>query len=109
MTGKAAARIQGAAARKGKRAGNFTNALLKEANELSQSRQLAESQQQRIQNEIELIQRATTDETLIAEALRNFEALFEVLPFEDRLALMEQLVSEIRVSRIEPEKFASHT
>lgn len=30
-----------------------------------------------------------------------------MLPFEDRLALMEKLVSEIRVSRNEPEKFAS--
>jgi hypothetical protein len=60
-----------------------------------------------LKTEIELIQQATTDESIVAEALRNFEEVFKVIPFEERLGLMELLFKEIRVSRIEPQKFES--
>ena|GEM_PF-430628 len=92
---------------KQKGAGNFTKKLLKEADELSKAHEEAERQRDQIRNEIDLIERATTDETLVAEALRNFEDLFSLITFEERLKLMTLLMREIRVSQIEPEKVES--
>ena len=89
---------------KEKGAGKFTNSLLREADELSEQHQAAERERDRIQNEIELIQRATNDENLLAEALCNFEEAFEHASFERRISLIGQLLKKIRVSRIEPEK-----
>ncbi len=89
---------------KKKGAGSFTSQLLKEADELSQDRQQAEVSVEKLKSEIELRERATTDETLIAEALCNFEELFQVLPFEERIELMGKLIRKITIRRIVPEK-----
>ena len=74
---------------------------------MSKAHEEAERQRDQIRNEIDLIERATTDETLVAEALRNFEDLFSLITFEERLKLMTLLMREIRVSQIEPEKVES--
>ena len=84
----------------------LSDVMLAEANELAKARKSAEDEREHLKNEIELVQRATNHENLVAEALCNFEDAYEHASFERRISLISQLLNEIRVSRIEPKNLA---
>lgn len=82
----------------------FTTALLAEADKLAQAKAASEREQSRLKAEIKCRENMSADEELTAEALRNFEQLYQHISFKERIELMSLLIRSIHVTAITPEE-----
>lgn len=82
----------------------ISKVLMAEAEKLAQRKEELDREQATIEIQIKQREGHLMDETMVAEALTNFVAVFDRLSFEDKTRLIDRLIENIRVTPTDPEK-----
>ena len=84
---------------------HLASVLMGEAEELAKTKHMQEREIEKVKMEINFRERVIVDEKTVSESLLQFREVVDGLEFEERKELIELLVKDIEVSRLDPENY----
>ena len=80
----------------------MAKSFLREAEGYARQKREIQGQREKLKIEVNFQERVVTDKQVIADALLRFEEVFEALPTDKKMELLNLVIRRISVRRVEP-------